>query len=75
METTKAMSLLTKLVTNFSPLEPRLNPRTGHVRLVMDKMAPRQVFSLPISISSTAPYSLINQSPTLYVLNTDRIAK
>jgi hypothetical protein len=76
METAKAMSLLTKLVTNFSPLQPRLNPRTGHARLVMDKIALRQVFFeyLPIPISSTAPYSLIILSLTLYILDTDRIA-
>jgi hypothetical protein len=41
METAKAMPSLTKLVTNFSLLQPWLNLRKGHV---------------PILISPTTPY-------------------
>jgi hypothetical protein len=45
MDTIKAVPQLRQLVTGFSPLQPRFNPRCGNVRILMDKMALGQVFS------------------------------
>jgi hypothetical protein len=45
MKTIKAVPHLRWLVTGFSPLQPRFNPRCSDVRFLIDKMALGEVFS------------------------------
>jgi hypothetical protein len=51
------------LLTAFPPRRPGFDPRSGHMRLMVNKVALGQVFSpntsvsLPILIPSTAPHS------------------